>query len=60
MACSNCKDKISGVCKVCELVDNDNAVKIVVFCDVCGVYICNTCNGDYIKRFAAYVKLKFG
>jgi hypothetical protein len=58
MACEKCKDKISGVCKVCELVDKDNSVKIVVFCSFCGVYICNKCNSDYFKRMEAFVLAK--
>ena len=58
MACLNCKDKILGVCKVCELVDGDESVKEVAFCTFCGVYICNKCNSDYIKRMEAFVLVK--
>jgi hypothetical protein len=58
MSCESCKDKISGVCKVCALVDGDNSVKTVVFCAFCGVYICNACNSDYIKRMEAFVLAK--
>lgn len=58
MGCTTCKDKISGVCKVCELVDGDNSVKIVAFCSFCDVYICAKCNSDYIKRMEAFVLAK--
>ena len=54
MACKNCLDKISGTCKVCELVDGDGSIKIVKYCVICGVYICNNCNLDLIKRMKAF------
>lgn len=60
MACTNCGDKISGVCKVCELLDGDDKVKVVTYCKWCEVYICNACNGDLERRFKAFLKAKLG
>ena len=60
MGCESCKDKISGVCKVCSLLENDNSVKIVTFCNLCGEYICQKCNGNLIDRFQAFLKVKLG
>ena len=40
MACNNCGTNVNGVCKVCELLDNDTKVKVVKWCGVCGKYIC--------------------
>lgn len=55
MACIGCKEKISGYCKVCQLLDNDNTVKIVTYCGLCGVYICNHCNADITRRWEAFL-----
>ncbi len=60
MGCRSCKTKISGVCKVCELVGEDNTVKDVKYCNMCGVYICTECNGDLEKRWSAFLKLRIG
>lgn len=58
MSCTTCGDKIRGYCKVCQLLDNDNKIKIVTFCKLCGVYICNSCNGDLVRRWQAFLKHK--
>ena len=58
MGCIGCRQTISGVCKVCSLLDGDNNVKIVTYCDTCEVYICKQCNSDLIRRFKAYLKAK--
>jgi len=54
MACNNCGTDINGVCKVCELLDNDTKVKTVKWCGVCGKYICKSCNTDYKRRWKAF------
>lgn len=62
MSCKGCGSKINGVCKVCELVkekDGDK-VKIVKWCNMCGVYICDECNADLPNRWAAFLKLRLG
>jgi hypothetical protein len=58
MGCLGCKKTISGYCKVCELLDNDKTVKIVTYCETCGVYICKECNGDLLRRLEAFIKAK--
>jgi hypothetical protein len=58
MACNNCGDKISGVCKVCELLDGDDKVKVVKYCNLCGVFICNSCNLNLERRLKAFIKTK--
>jgi mRNA deadenylase 3'-5' endonuclease subunit Ccr4 len=59
MTCTNCGDKISGVCKVCELLDGDDKVKVVTFCGLCQVYICKDCYTDLDRRLKAFLKAKF-
>ncbi len=55
MACKDCgKERITGVCKVCEIVDGDSSNKIVTFCIGCQVYICEACNSNLSKRWAAF------
>lgn len=58
MACTSCINKISGVCKVCQLVDGNVEVKTVSYCDTCGVYICQECNGNLVKRMKAFLALR--
>lgn len=58
MACTSCRDKISGVCKVCLSVDGNNTVKTVKYCDTCGVYICADCDKNLVKRMIAFVKVR--
>jgi hypothetical protein len=57
MGCNSCQ-KINGVCKVCELLDNDSTIKVVTFCASCNVYICEKCESDITRRFPAYLKTK--
>lgn len=45
-----------GVCRVCELIDNNTAIKPVIFCGVCGQYLCDECRPNYGKRARAAVK----
>lgn len=58
MACSSCGDKISGYCKVCQVLDGDDKVKIVTWCGICQVFICKDCNGDLERRWKAFLKVK--
>ena len=60
MACTSCKTKISGACKVCSLLDNDNKVKTVKYCIICGVHICIDCDKDLDRRWKAFLKHKLG
>jgi hypothetical protein len=54
MACVDCSGKTSGYCKVCQLLENDNTIKAVKYCNTCGVYICESCEKDIIARMKAY------
>ena len=54
MSCSSCGEKSNGYCKVCQVLDNDNQIKKVTFCNFCGVWICKTCESDVERRFAAF------
>jgi len=59
MSCETCNDIISGICKVCELVDGDKTIKTVSKCDLChGVYMCKPCRANPLKRIEAYFKFK--
>lgn len=60
MACNSCGKRLSGICKVCEIVEPiDLTVKNVTFCNTCGVYICDGCRKDLPKRFKAFkIELK--
>jgi len=58
MSCTSCGGKINGVCKVCELLDQDEKVKQVKWCTICGQYICDECNTDLDRRWAAFLKLR--
>jgi len=60
MACESCRDKITGVCKVCSLLENDNTAKVVTYCNMCGEYICNSCNTNLYARFQAFLIAKLG
>lgn len=57
MACSNCKGtKTFGVCKVCELVDDDKSIKEVYECVICNAWICEKCQSNIGNRWKAAVK----
>lgn len=64
--CTNCGSGttlnftlVFNPCKVCQLIDNDNKSKGVVFCDLCGAYICEPCYSNPVKRAAA-AAMNFG
>lgn len=60
MACKGpgCKKKgatVEAPCKVCQLLDSDNKVKLTHYCKECGVYICDRCWNDPLRRIPAAV-----
>ena len=60
MACTSCSPASFGICKVCALLDGDETVKKVKFCDFCNVHICESCENDLVRRFNAFKKQKVG
>ena len=54
MSCSSCGEKSNGYCKVCQVLDDDNKIKKVTFCNMCGVWICKECESDVLRRFGAF------
>lgn len=60
MACTDCKKTIQGHCKVCQLQHNDNSVKEVFYCEICGQYICEKCNKEWGNRTVSAIKEFFG
>ena len=40
-------------CRVCELLDGDRASKPVLFCGMCGAWICDACRPNWIRRARA-------
>ena len=48
---------ITGVCKVCELVDNNTSIKGVFYCSTCQAYICLACRPNFLKRAKAVIIL---
>lgn len=51
MSCTSCGEKSNGYCKVCQLLDGDNKIKKVTYCNFCGVWICKDCESDIQRRF---------
>jgi hypothetical protein len=47
--------QVNGVCRVCELLDDDKQIKKVGYCEICKVYICYTCNKDLKRRWEAFL-----
>lgn len=49
---------MKGICKVCELLDEDISHKIVNYCDLCKQYLCKPCEGNLLRRARAMLKHK--
>ena len=49
---------MKGVCRVCELLDNDTTEKEVEYCITCGQWICLDDEFKYIRRGLAMIKEK--
>jgi len=50
--------EFKGVCRVCELLDNDKSKKPVTYCEPCDAWICENCEPDLIRRGKALLKTK--
>lgn len=46
---------MNGICKVCELLDNDKTEKEVEWCEVCNEHICKECEPNLFKRGQAMI-----
>lgn len=47
---------MSGVCRVCELLDNDKTIKEVFYCEMCNASMCKECEGNLLRRGRAAIK----
>ena len=59
MACTTCNEDNSDVrtvCRVCELINGDTAIKRVKWCKECKAYICMPHRKDYFARGMAALK----
>lgn len=45
-----------GICRVCELLDNDKRKKVVNYCYLCKALICEKCEPNYLRRGMAALK----
>jgi len=59
MGCKSCSKHTQGVCDVCQLVDGNSEIKVVVFCKQCDAWICKNCENNWFRRSVAYFKRKF-
>lgn len=46
---------MNGVCRVCELVDNNTTIKEVNYCHLCVAFICSKCEPNILRRAKAMV-----
>jgi hypothetical protein len=44
---------MNGICKVCELIDNDKSIKPIIFCEFCNANICKSCEPNLLRRAKA-------
>lgn len=49
---------IEGICKVCDILDNDISVKKVKYCHFCVAFICTKCYPNMWRRAKAMFKQK--
>lgn len=47
---------MKGICKVCELLDNDKTEKEGEYCEMCEAFICNECEPNWYRRAMAAIK----
>lgn len=50
---------MNGICRVCELIDNDTTLKEVKYCELCKAYICKQCEPNLLKRGKAAIKEQY-
>jgi hypothetical protein len=44
---------MNGICRVCELLDKDIAIKRTYFCKSCNANICYQCRPEMLRRAKA-------
>lgn len=44
---------MNGICRVCELIDNNTTIKKVYYCKTCSNFICYICKRNILKRAKA-------
>lgn len=50
---------MNGICRVCQLVDNNEEIKPTEYCFVCDAWICKDCEPNLFKRAkAALIEMK--
>lgn len=69
MACAGCRTEglskakpnkpEQNKCSVCVGIHNDHAIKTVYYCYVCGEWICEACETNWMNRGMAAVKKLF-
>lgn len=52
----NAKEYVQGSCAVCVALDDNNEIKEVAWCNTCQVHICKSCDGNWIRRGAAFLE----
>lgn len=45
-----------GICRVCELLDNDKTEKEIIYCNFCKAWICSLCENNWLRRGVAALK----
>jgi hypothetical protein len=46
---------MKGICRVCELLDNDKTVKEVIWCNFCNAAMCEPCERNWLRRGKAAI-----
>ena len=49
---------MNGICKVCDLLDNDKTIKPVIWCNFCNAAMCEPCERNWYRRGLAMIKDK--
>lgn len=49
---------MKGICKVCELLDNDKTQKEIEYCAFCNAAMCKQCERNWLRRGQAMIKEK--
>jgi len=49
---------MKGICRVCELLDNDTKEKNIIWCNFCQAAMCKQCEANWYRRGLAAIKEK--
>lgn len=49
---------MKGICRVCDLLDNDTSTKTVYYCKACKAAMCIDCESNWVRRGLAMIKEK--